>query len=226
MFLVVGPSALAATFPDTEHIYVTGEGEVKVEPDIAEIDVTIGRLYDELRSAKSDVDTRTSDVVKLAIRLGVAKEDIRATQLHINPEYERDRDKRILQGYEVSRDITITLKDLTKYRELIQGLVDAGITEINDIAMSSTNIDALKAQALSKAIQVARKKAEVIAEQFNAEVSGVFSISEEPLKYSRQGDGLSYMLMAEKEEIEAFVPGSISIRSNIFAVFRLKVASQ
>jgi uncharacterized protein YggE len=212
--------AFAGALPDSEHVYVSAVGETKAVPDIAVFSLSIEKVLNDLKEAKTDVDRRTDSVLQLAKKLGMKPDDAKSTELRMYPKYDWQDKTRVFQGYCVSRDITLTLRDVGKLTQLVDGLVEAEISEIEHTEMQSSVQDDLEARALADAIAKAKQKAQSIASQFGADLGPVFSVSEVPLDGSSSG-GICYLREA-LPEMETFSPGTITISKSIFVAFKLK----
>ena len=85
--------------------------------------------------------------------LGIAKEDISSAQLQITPHYNWNNSAQIYAGTEVSRTVEITLRDLSRYDDLIRSIIDAGVAQIHSTRLSSSKEKKIKEDALRGAIQ-------------------------------------------------------------------------
>jgi len=88
--------------------------------------------------------------------------------------------------------------------------------------MGSTKMDKLQDEALTKAIEKAKLKAERIATQFGAEVGDVYSISETELDKGIYGNYALSEIYVTAEKKAMFEPGTIDIKASIYVVFKLK----
>jgi|APSaa5957512622_1039677.scaffolds.fasta_scaffold13736_1 uncharacterized protein len=221
--LIAAVAATAAPAPDAEHIYVTGLGKAKAVPDLVEISVRIEKTDKDLRVAKQSVDERTLTVVDAAKRHGVHDEDITSARLYIHPEYHWDRTNRIFDGNLVSRYISLTLRDIATYNSLIKSLVDANITSIRKLEMSSTKREELEQEARSAALADAKAKASAMAADLGARLGPVYSISEQqPDGYRDEMWGVVGSRVSENvDKEEVFKPGTITYEKRAFVVFRL-----
>ena len=204
--------------PQTEYISVQGAAKLKAVPDMARITIDLKHVDMDLGPAKATVDERSKALIQLAKRTGIDTEDVSSTQIAIAPEYEGGFARgRRYKGTSVSRQITIVLRDLQKYNELVQGLVAIPITTLKQVEMDVTNRDDLEDQALREAIRNARNTASSIASELGVELGPVYSVST-PRSFYVAGAGGAAVDHAQ----EAFEPGTIEISSEVSAVFRLK----
>lgn len=214
--------ALAETL-DFPHIDVSGHGEVLVVPDIVALDLAVVETGTDLAATKAVVDGNAAQVLEKVEARGIGAADINATRLMIVPEYQWDGQKRVFQGYRVSQEIHLRLRDTALYAELLSDLVSAGITELTNTRLDTSRRQALQDEALVRAAADARRKAESIAAELGAGLGQVFSVTE----VSANG-GPSPMVRGEVMAMAAdsqsvFEPGTLAISRTVRAVFRLDV---
>lgn len=178
--LLLSASAFAAGLPDARHIIVTGQGHVEAVPDIATLHLSVETTDPSLAEAKNRVDTVTGRVIEAARALGIREEDIGASDIHANPQYEWRQGERSYRGERVSRNIRITLRNIDRYGKLVHRVIEAGVSRISHIELDFSDRDKLESQALQKAIVAARRKAGVIAKSFEARLGEVYQIDEAP----------------------------------------------
>ena len=215
-------ASLLAQLPDSEHISVTGEATVQAMPDMATIQVQVYGKDMVLAKAKAVVDERSAAIIKLAESRGATGEDITASQIDLTPNIEWQETGFVDKGTSISREVTVVLRDLSRYGEFIQGLTEVPISQLVQVRMDTTRRDELRAAALADAIKSARAEAETVAAQFGARLGPVYSINdgggERPWEIA---SNLMRVRQAAPPK-ESFVPGPISITARVQAVFRLK----
>ena len=84
----------------TPGISVIADGEASVSPDLALVSLTVSASGKELAPTRDDVNTRTSAVLAFVRDAGVAKADLNAPDVQIQPEYDYRRGQK-LTGYRV-----------------------------------------------------------------------------------------------------------------------------
>jgi len=104
---------------------------------------------------------------------------VKATRIQVQPDYswdERNR-KQVLLGYIVSRDVRVELRDLEQLGPLIERAVSAGVNQVSDPVLDSTQRKQLERQAMTLAVQDARLTAETLAKAAGVGLGGVRTIS-------------------------------------------------
>ena len=102
-------------------IEVAGTAKLHVTPDIARFSFSIHYRGTVLSDVKQKVDKHTSGLIKRAKKLAIKQNDINSSTITIYPQYNHKTQSLI--GYDVSRTVKITLKDLSKYSELVNSAI-------------------------------------------------------------------------------------------------------
>ncbi len=200
-------------------IRVVGSSKVSVEPDIAKFTFAISEQGIDLAAIKGGIDAKTSNVVALCKRLGVETKDISSSEVSIHPQYNYQTKKFL--GYEVSREIKVTLNDLKKYTALVNGSIESGITTIRGISLDSSKRDELELKALGAASSAAKRKAMVLANNNGVTVGEVISIEESGVP----SESRMYMFKGQPtadQESGAFEPGEISVSATVVVLYSVK----
>lgn len=214
--------AHADFLPNAPHIAVNGKHEIKVIPDILNISLEIIEISTNVPKARNIVETRSTKLIKSASSIGVSKEDINSAALSLSPRYNWQNNQQIYAGTEVSRRVIITLRDLSKYDDLIKAILDANVARINNSSLSYSKINEAKAEALKKAVADAKVKAEMLIADLPQEIGSVYSINaytDTPAPFPRENYRAAAVLEADAGA--AFEPGTIKLSESVRVVFYL-----
>jgi uncharacterized protein YggE len=213
------PSAARAQItivPDPARtIYVAGRGVVSVVPDTAEVTLGVAVRDVELKKAKTTVDSAMQRMIAVAEHLGIVPADMRTSSMNVAPQYGDDASRRFL-GYDVTRSVTVTVRDLAKLEPLLDGAIDAGANREFDVSLSSSRFAQLKQEALSKAIADCRAQAEFAAAKLGLRVGAVRSAS---LTKASGGFASAYVTSGPR-----FLPGQITVDAEAAVTFILDEA--
>ena len=210
-FMVVTASA-----DERRTVSVNGHGETQVEPDIATVEMGTFVFEADLLKGKQEADAKIASLLGTFKTLGVASEDIQTTQLYVNPKYKDIEDRWQFVGYEITRSITVTIRDLTKLNELLDKSIKAGANRLEEIELSSSKEREIRDKTLGQAIENAKQQAARLAEGFGAKVGKVLTIE------TGEGTfGALYSMSAPTFGEATFQPGRISIESELNVVFEL-----
>lgn len=221
VLVFAAPLAIADGLPSVPYVQVSGHGDVRVAPDMLDIAFTVTRSDPKLSTARADVEQRSDAVIALAKQLGIASRDIQAQAIYIAPEYNWQDNKREYLGQRVTRTFDFTLRDLGRYPALIDGLVKAGVSSLDSVIPSRSDMPALRARALAAAMQDAHTRAQTLAASAGTALGAVFSISE-------NSDAVTgprpMMLSAARSSMQApasYEPGLVDIGVDVSVVYLL-----
>ena len=203
-------------------ITVSGEGKISVMPDRAVLKFGIQNSGKEASEVKNLNDETVDKVLKYIKKFGIATTDYKTTQVSLRKEYDYEKKKHF---YKAVQSIQITLKDLTKYDELMAGLVDTGINNIDNVEFKSSKIEEHQSNARKLAIQDAKKKAEDYVSVLNQKVGKAIMITDnsQPI-YPPMYKNVVYAAMASDagSARETVAIGEFEIITNVNVSFLLE----
>lgn len=182
-------------------ISVNGKGAVLTAPDSFTLSVQVKERGMVAQKVKSIVDSKSSQIVSMLRKHGIAEKQITSSQLSLYPIFQKpsvivndsyvrnkkentitkvthgNKDKQVLV-YDVSRTIEIDFHDTNKYDVLLDRLVKLGVTNISPLQKKVKDSERYYQQAMVAAIADAKQKAKLMAEQLGVKVGQVISIKE------------------------------------------------
>lgn len=171
--------ALAQTVPPPA-ISVTGEANVSVAPDQAQID---GGVTSDAKTAREASDANNAAMGKVLLALkgaGIEAKDYQTSRLSLQPQYAPNRaGPSPITGYRASNRVTVRIHDVTKVANVIDVLVGAGANDIGGINFTVSQASKHLDEAREKAIADARRKAEIYARAAGVTLGEPISISED-----------------------------------------------
>ncbi len=173
--------ALAQTVPPPA-ISVTGEANVSVAPDQAQIDAGVTSDAKTAREA-SDANNATMGKVLLALKgAGIEEKDYQTSRLSLQPQFATsprtaERTAGIV-SFRASNRVTVRIRDVTKVANVIDVLVGAGANDIGGISFTVTQASKHLDEAREKAIADARRKAEIYARAAGVTLGAPISVEE------------------------------------------------
>jgi uncharacterized protein YggE len=163
-------------------IWVTGQGEVSVVPDIAFINLGIESEDKSVATARDRAAAAMSDVMDTLSANGIADKDIRTQYFNIQQvrTWDRETEKEVVTGYRVTNTVTVTIRDIEKVGTIIDAVTDAGgdLTRINGINFSIDDPAEYYEEVRKEAMLDAKKKAEELAKLANVDLGNATYISE------------------------------------------------
>jgi len=184
--LIIGlvlAALLSACAPTNEKnprtVSVTGTGLVTMTPDIAYINLGVHTEGATAAAAVAENNAQTQKVIDSLTAGGVAAEDIKTTNFSIYPSQQTDPATGKLSGttYMVDNSVYVTIRDLTKVGDILDGAVKAGSNSINSISFDKFDKTEDLSKARAAAVENAKKQAGELAKAAGVQLGDVQTIS-------------------------------------------------
>lgn len=205
-------------------IRVNGSGKVRVVPDRLRLTIQVNIPRAETAvEALSRNSQFTAQVIALLKRFGIAESDIQTTRVSVNPVY--DYEKRIspppIVGYSAQNDVMVVVKKMEDAGKILDQAVKNGATGFGPLQYESSNRTELEREALKKAADDARTKAELLARQVGATLGRVLTISESAV--STPSPIVPMTMEARTASVDVpILAGEIEIIATVEIIFELK----
>lgn len=166
-------------------VTVSATGTIKAMPDIAY--VTAGVVTQDKKSAKAQSDNSEAmnalmDALKAA---GLTEDDIDTTGYSVYPIYDYSAGGNgKITAYEVTNTVRIAVRDLTRVGEVIDIAAESGANTNYSIEFTLEDADAFYNDALEKAMEEAKGKADTLAAAGGFAIGDVIQVSEGSTSYS------------------------------------------
>jgi len=222
LFLVTQTTMFAQESKQVPQISVNGEGRIKVVPDRVEINLGVKNFGKDAAEVKKLNDETVDKVLKYIKKFGIPASDFKTTQVSLNKTYDYDKKK---QTYQASQTIAIVLKDLTKYDQLMMGLMDNGVNSIDNVEFKSSKMEQHKSEARKLAILDAKKKAEDYVSVLNQKVGKAILITDNsshyqpPMYKNVRFDAMEASMESNQQTLAI---GEIDILTNVSVSFVLE----
>ena len=228
---------------ETNTITLSGHGEVTAVPDIANVYFTIRKTAKTGKEAQTSVAVIEKKALDFLETKGVDEKDIKTENASVYPKYDYVRKlcpqteiggvvspaydcggKQVLSGYEASESITVKIRNTDDAGTIMQGLGTTGVSNLSGPNFSIDDEDALKAEARKKAIDNAKEKAKVLAEDLGVSLGRIADFSEEgnyyPIMYGKTAmmDSAVSSVLAPAE----LPKGENTISSDITITYEIK----
>jgi uncharacterized protein YggE len=177
--LAAASPALAQDNKMPRLISLSGNGEVRRAPDIAF--VTTGVLSQGATAAEAlAANTSAMNALFAALKdAGIADKDVQTSNFMVQPRYNFQENKAPeLVGYDVSNNVTITVRKIADLGSMLDKVVQAGSNQINGIGFDVSEPSASLDEARKLATEDATRKAKIYAEAMGVTLGPVMSISE------------------------------------------------
>lgn len=203
-------------------ITVSATGYAEAEPDQARLSTGVTAEADTAEKALAANSELMAKVVAGLKEAGIDAKDIQTSNFSVNPRYTNPRDGSApeINGYQVSNQVSILVRDLKALGGLLDKLVTLGANQMHGLSFEVSKGETLKDEARKEAVANARRRAELLAAAAGAEVGEVVSIAEE-VSYS----GPRPMAMAARQSKADFVPveaGTETLEARVTVTWKLK----
>ena len=165
--------------PEAGTIVVAGTGRVSVEPDVADLRLGVAVTRPTAAAARAEAATVMTRILDAVDAAGVARRDVRTSLLSVQPRYDyRDGQAPTLTGYELANVVEITVRDLARLGELVDGTLGVGATSLDGLGFRVDDPAPAEREARLAAMATARARADVLAEAAGLTVRGVRAVVE------------------------------------------------
>lgn len=216
-------------------VTVTGDAEVKVVPDEVILTLGVETWNQDLSVAKSENDQRVQKIIEAAKKLKIEEKNIQTDHISIEPRYKDQWEHREFIGFFVRKTVAVTLKDTSKFEELLSSVLGSGANYIHGIEFRTTELRKYRDQARSMAIKAAQEKATALAKELGKTIGRPHTIQEGRVGWgsgynswwgSRYGGQMSQNAVqnvSSSSEGESSVAlGQISVNANVTVSFELQ----
>ena len=167
--LVLGSSDLASAQdqnrPVTPQIVTAAQGEVRVTPDRATINIGVQTRATTAADAAAENSRKQRAVIEAIKARAVPAEQISTSNFNVVPEtqYSREGQAPRTTGYLVTNSITVELKHIDQVGPVIDAALANGANQINSLSFGMSARDSARRAALGIAVERAKADAEAMA---------------------------------------------------------------
>ncbi len=223
-----------SALPDFPFVFAQGEADIKLPPDIAHISFTVLAYEADPEKARLVVRERTGQILDFISFLKIKQEDVVAYDISKRAVRKRQdyRELEIL-GYDVSRQIRVTLRNVQLYEVFMKNLLSAANIESVKPGFDRTDREKVESDLLTDAAHNAKQQAEHMAKGFGAKLGTVYAITQAGGFYNlvtqftvgmggrSAGGGAGAGGGARGRDEALFVPSTISFRKTVSAIYKI-----
>jgi uncharacterized protein len=217
------PVSAAPVMIDGALLTVTADGETKLAPDLATINIGVVTQGASAEAALSANTTKMNAVVAAIKRAGVADRDIQTSNLSVNPQYTYGENvPPKLNGYEANNQVTVKVRNLKNVGKVVDSVVGVGGNQVNGISFGLDDDSKAMDAARTAAVKSARARAELYAAAAGLKVDRIIAISEGggasppyPILMARMAGGAA-------NAAPPVSPGELTVTANVSVSFLLK----
>jgi uncharacterized protein YggE len=157
-------------------ITVIGNGSVKAAPDTADFSFGVETQGETSGQALDENNKAVEKVIAAVKGAGVAAVDIQTQQVSVSPRYSQDG--QTIVGYSAINSVNVKVRDLGQAGAVVDAAVAAGANQVYGPTFSIASQSGLYQDALGKALEDARSKAEAIAADAGLSLGNITAIVE------------------------------------------------
>lgn len=205
----------------TRVLRVVGRAEVFVAPDEAVLSLGAADVARTAREAQAALNTRLDAIMNAVRQTGVPAGKIQTSSLNLHPEYANSErgEAPAIRGYRASGNINIRLDDLTLVGEVVDRATRAGANQVHGVSFTRRHDEQAKAEALSKAADQARAKAETLARALGVELAALMEVSEAEAVVRPLA---SYGTLESARFDTPVAPGEVSVSASVQLVYAIR----
>lgn len=204
---------------------ILGTGTIVTEPDVAFISTGIVSEGNTAEEALNQNSNSMANVFKVLEDAGIERKHIQTSNFSVQPRYvqhrpkqgEEQRPPRIV-GYQVNNTVTVKIVELDSTGKVISEVVKFGSNSLGNIRFDVSNRQELMDEARVKAVQDAKRKAEIYTKAAGVSLGKVLAISEGGARQQPRRFKAASRSLAVADAAPAPVSGgetTISVRVNM-----------
>ena len=213
-------TATAAATGSTR-ITVTGTGNVSGVPNQLALSMGVQTSGTSVAAALRQANSAVRSITAVLRHGGVGAPDIQTSGLSIYPNYSSSSG--VPDGYQVSEQLTITLRRLSVAGSQISAAARAGgnATVIDGVSLNLSDTSALLASARARAVADAKAKATAYARALGRPLGPVVSMSETPVAQPYPGPEFATPNASRAASSVPVHPGTQQLSVTVTVVFAL-----
>jgi len=175
-------------------ISVTGDGEVRIDPDLATVRLGIQGQGKNAQEVQAQVNATMQKILAGVTKTGVDRKDIQTGTLSLFPIYSEVKPNQTIAptiiAYRAQNSVTIRVLDIAKTGSVVDASIAGGANTIDGVDFGLRDDTAARQDAIKKAVKAAQAKAEAMAQALGVKLGGVYEASEAntnvmPVAYAR-----------------------------------------
>ena len=184
VLVAIASFAFADGLPTVPYLYVQGSAEVEKKADMVSLRFKLSEVNKEVAAANKAVQAQAAKVFELLKATGIADEDVIASEISSDAEYEEGQGygaKGKFLGYRVQREFTVKVRDVAKFPKMVNDLFALKVSHFDGVTEEYSKAKELKDETWELALKNARAEAEKMAKAAGMKVDSVWVISPEAI---------------------------------------------
>lgn len=202
-------------------IVVVGSGEFSAKPDMAQIQVGVVTMAPSAANALAANNAAMEKLFKALADRGVAEKDLQTSNFNVAPQYRHDpqgRQQPEIAGYQVSNQVSVKVRQLGNLGAVLDELVTKGANQVHGVSFGVAEPEGLLDVARRRAVEDARRKAELYAKAAGVKVGRVVRIDEQGTRVPPRVESFG---MARAAAVPV-APGEQQFHASVTVTFELQ----
>lgn len=173
------PSPMMSHATITPTIVTSGQGETKITPDRARLEVSVQTRAATAADAGTQNARKQQSVLDALRKIGFTSEQLSTVNYNLYPEMQYDKNGQSprVVAYNATNTVRIEIRDVGMIGKAIDAALEAGANMISSLSFYSSNSDAARRSALASAVARARSDADAMAAAAGGTVGALIEIS-------------------------------------------------
>ena len=200
---------------------VTGNATVTLQADYAQASVGVATRAATVAEATAKNAEAIRSVIAALEEAGIPREDIVTSSYSVYAEYDYQTGTAVQVGYNVSNQLTVTIRDMDAIGATLDKATAAGANSIHSITFCSTLSAEAQDSAMILAVQDAFRKGKLLAGAAYSQLGGIISITESTGGFHTVST--TYKAEAARDAASnVILPDSLSVSASVTIVFGLE----
>jgi uncharacterized protein YggE len=175
-----GPAPMTmAHIPAAPMIVTSGQGETKLTPDRARLEVSVQTRAGTAAEAGAQNARKQQSVLDALRKIGFTSEQLSTVNYNLFPEMQYDKNGQSprVVAYNATNTVRVDIRDVGMIGKAIDASLEAGANMISSLSFYSSNTDAARRSALASAVARARNDADAIASAAGGSIGALMEIT-------------------------------------------------
>lgn len=209
---------------DIPLITVQGSAVVFANPDEVLLSFVVFKKGQDLAEARTAYQIQSKEVISFLKSQGISDQHIQTQYATTGPK--RKRNSNDIEYYFSRQNINVCIRDLSKFDNVLNGLVGLDVYELGSVSFRAENIVEKRQEALRLAIRDAKQKAEMLVNEIGQTIGKAKLINEiqnRSTSHNAEGYGSSTIASSgiSVGNTQGFAPGQLEIKSIVNVSFEL-----
>lgn len=185
--------AVSSPLPEYPFVFATGTARRDLPPDTAKLEFTVAARNKDATAAAASVDSTFEVALKICAAADIRKSDIDASAVNktARSHWDSAKDQSVPDGYEVSRHIKVTARDVTRYPQMMRELLKLSGAESFSAEFERSDKITIQEELFTSAAKDAREQAGKMAASFDRKLGSAHAIARVPFDTLPGGFGFS-----------------------------------